>query len=451
MRRWPPYGGLHMEIIPPARRLGQTQISLELVPLAGIRSNPHNAREHSQAQIAKLCRSITRFGFYSPVIIDETNRLLCGHARTEAARQIGLVNIPAVRAQHLSEFQKRALMLADNRLAELGSWNPKALRRELSFLSELDIDFDFGAIGFETPEVDFILGDDDGARDDIAPPVTADLSAVSRPGDLWHLNDHKVFCGSALKSASYRAVLSGDKADMVFTDPPYNVPIDGHVGGRGTVKHREFSMASGEMSSEQFVVFLQTWLDQVAAAVVDGAIVYACMDWRHTRELLQAANNLELKNICVWVKNNGGMGSLYRSQHEFVFVFKSGAAEHINNVQLGKHGRNRTNVWEYRGFSSFGSDRTQTLQSHPTVKPVALVADAVKDCSKRGGLILDPFGGSGTTLIAADRAKRRAALIEIDPLYVDLIIRRWQPSGRNAVLAATGETFADRERLIINP
>lgn len=231
---------------------------------------------------------------------------------------------------------------------------------------------------------------------------------------------------------------------MVFTDPPYNVPIQGHVGGRGTIKHREFAMASGEMTAEQFGAFLATMAIRIEEAACDGAICFICMDWRHCDELLKATKRFELKNICVWVKNNGGMGSLYRSQHEFVFVFKCGAADHINNVELGKHGRNRTNVWEYRACNSFGAERESLLKFHPTVKPVALVADAIKDCSRRGDIILDPFGGSGTTLIAAEKAKRRAALIELDPVYADVTIRRWQAyTGGTAVHAVTGLPFSD--------
>src|SRR5262245_11514019 len=436
-----------MDLVTGPRPLAGGVISFELLPLSGIKNNPHNAREHDRKQLAKLRRSIEKFGFLVPVIVDESGQLLCGHARVAAAQQLGLLSVPAIRAGTLSEADKRAFIIADNRLAELASWNERSLRRELSFLSDLDIDYDFAALGFDTAEVDFILDADDSDCIALPPPAT-DAPAISRDGDLWLLGEHRLYCGSALDPMSYRALLRGDRADLVFTDPPYNVRIDGHVGGRGGVKHREFVMASGEMTDSQFITFLQTALDQIENSATDGAICFVCMDWRHTQQLLQAAKNLTLKNICVWIKNNGGMGSLYRSQHEFVFVFKCGAAEHINNVELGRHGRNRTNVWEYRGINSFGIDRDKSLQSHPTVKPVALVADAIKDCSKRGALVLDPFAGSGTTLIAAERTKRRAALIEIDPLYVDVIIRRWQAStGKEAICSTTGATFTERETI----
>jgi DNA modification methylase len=435
-------------LIPPLPNTGRpatSALSFDVLPIAGIKANPHNAREHDRKQIEKLKRSIERFGFITPLVIDDSNELLAGTARLEVAKQLGYALVPVIRASHLTESEKRAFILADNKLAELASWNRKALRRELQFLTELDIDFDFAAIGFETAEVDFVLETNDEAdeRADSLPRMP-DLPPVTKLGDLWRLGEHRLYCGSALERSSYGVALAGDRADMVFTDPPYNVPISGHVGGRGAVKHREFAMASGEMKPEQFQAFLATTASRIGEAVCDGAICFVCMDWRHCEDLLKATKCFELKNICVWVKNNGGMGSLYRSQHEFVFVFKCGAAEHINNVELGRYGRNRTNVWEYRGSNSFGADRESLLKYHPTVKPVAMAADAIRDCSRRGGLILDPFGGSGTTLIAAEKTKRRAALIELDPLYADVTIRRWQTYTRGvAVNAATGASFSD--------
>lgn len=435
-----------VDLIKSDRGPSKRPISFEFLQLSEIKDNPNNARRHDRRQIAKLCRSIRKFGFTSPAVIDEANQLLCGHARVAAARLLGLDSIPVVRATHLSEADKRAFMIADNRLAELATWDQQALRRELSFLSDLDIDYDFSPIGLDTGQVDFIIdgGMEADDRADTLPSVP-DVP-VSKPCDLWLMGEHRVVCGSALDPSSYRALMGDEKADMVFTDPPYNVPIDGHTGGKGTVKHREFAMASGEMSIGEYAAFLSAFIGLIGAIAQDGAICFVCIDWRHVGELLTAGKALTLKNICVWVKTNAGMGSLYRSQHEFVFVFKCGAANHINNVELGKHGRNRSNVWEYRGINSFGPDRDELLKSHPTVKPVALVADAIRDCSHRGDLILDPFGGSGTTLIAAEKTKRRSALIEIDPVYVDVIVRRWEAfTGKQAVCAASGLTFAQRE------
>jgi DNA modification methylase len=436
-----------MQFLPVRQGRGDHPISFEMLLLSSIKENPDNAREHDRKQLARLARSIQKFGFITPAVVDESCILLAGHARVLAARQIGIQEIPVVRANHLSESQKRAFVIADNRLAELASWNAKSLKRELQFLSDLDIDFDFSAIGFDTPDVDFILEDGDDGNDRAnALPQMLDIPAISRLGDLWQLGQHRLYCGSALEGTSYQRLLAHHRAQMVFTDPPYNVPIHGHVGGRGAVKHREFPMASGEMTKAQFTDFLSASLTQIRSFADDGAICFVCMDWRHTQELLTAAEAFTLKNICVWVKNNAGMGSLYRSQHEFVIVLKCGTNNHINNVELGKHGRNRANVWEYRGINSFGRERDELLKAHPTAKPVALVADAIKDCSKRGDLILDPFGGSGTTLIAAEKTKRRAALIELDPGYVDTIVRRWQTfTGNEAVCASTGATFAMRE------
>jgi DNA modification methylase len=418
----------------------------EFVDLEAIRANPNNAREHDTRQIAKLAQSIAKFGFLSPVVIDASCELLCGHARYEAARQLGMKKILAIRVTDLSEPQKRAFMLADNRLAELASWNNAALKRELTFLTKYDINFDFEAIGFETAEIDFIFGDGEGSDEQAAVPVLRETPAVSRTGDLWQLGEHRLCCGNALESSAYEAILADDRAAMAFTDPPYNVRIDGHAGGSGLIRHREFAMASGEMTGGEYENFLGCAFRKMREFTVDGSILFVCMDWRHTSEILRASQGLSLKNICVWIKNNGGTGSFYRSQHEFVFVFKNGTGNHISNIELGRHGRNRTNVWEYRGINSFGRNRENLLKTDPTVKPLALVADAIKDCSKRGGTILDPFAGSGTTVIAAQKTQRRAAAIEIDPHYVDAIIRRWQTyTGKRAVCSRTGVSFAQRE------
>jgi len=425
--------------------------AIETLLVSTIRKNPRNARVHDQKQIAKLKASVSRFEFVVPVLVDDRNVLLCGHARVEAAEQLGLTTIPAIRVQHLSEAEKRAFVIADNRLAELASWNQEILREELKFLDDFEINFDFATIGFETAQVDLILDAGADPKADAFPEKSPAGQAVSSAGDLWHLGSHRLLCGNALEASSYDALLAGERAQMVFTDPPYNVPIDGHVVGSGAVKHREFTMASGEMTQAQFVRFLAAATKQAAAFSVDGSIHFLCMDWRHTEEIIAAgkAAYTELKNICVWNKTNAGMGSLYRSKHEFVFVFKNGRSAHINNVELGAHGRYRTNVWDYQGINCYGRDRDALLALHPTVKPVALVADAIKDCSKRGGLILDPFAGSGTTIIAAEKTRRRAAAIEIDPLYIDAAVRRWQTyTGTQAVCAKSGETFDAREAAV---
>jgi DNA modification methylase len=304
--------------------------------------------------------------------------------------------------------------------------------------------------GFETAEIDLLiseLNEDTPDDADEVPTIDRSVPAVSRPGDLWRISDHLLLCGDALKKDSYVTLLGAQKAQMVFTDPPYNVAIAGNVSGLGKVKHREFAMASGEMSAHEFTEFLKTAFMRLADFSTNGSIHFICMDWRHIRELLEAATKpySELKNLCVWSKTNAGMGSLYRSQHELIFLFKKGTAPHVNNVELGRFGRNRTNVWNYPGVNTFGKDRGTELAMHPTVKPVALVADAILDCSKRGGIILDVFAGSGATLIAAEKTGRRGYGIEIDPHYTDIIIRRFDDVyGLKAVHA---ESKLDFERL----
>lgn len=431
------------------------RLQIENVPIDKLKRNARNPRHHPERQIQKLAKSIDTFDFLVPCIADEDGRLLSGDARVQAAERLGMPTVPVIRVGHLSSSEKRAFIIAENRLAEIAAWDPAILRGELQFFTDLNIDFDFSVLGFETAEVDGILDNTaDCIDDDTAIKLAPNQKAISCVGDLWHAGPHRIYCGDALDVASYEALLGDERARLVFTDPPYNVRIHGHVGGSGGVRHREFSMASGEMAVDQFASFLTNAMKNLATYSLDGSLHYLFMDWRHCREILAAGNSIysELKNICVWRKANAGMGSLYRSQHEFVFVFKNGLAPHINNINLGIHGRNRTNVWDYSGINSFGRNRDELLAMHPTVKPVALVVDVIKDASARGDLVLDVFGGSGSTLLAAERTRRRAALIEIDPLYVDTTIRRWQAStGQEAVCVRSGATFAERETAMNAP
>jgi 16S rRNA G966 N2-methylase RsmD len=425
------------------------RLSVEYVDIDQLKRNARNPRDHDEKQIAKLEKSIVKFGFVVPCVVDDERRVLAGNARLAAAKRAGMTEVPVVRIGYLTEAEKRAFILADNKLAELATWNEDVLRSELRFLTDLNFDFDFSTIGFDTAEVDWILDDapDATSRDDDLTALASGQPTVSSPGDLWIAGPHRIYCGDALVPDSYAVLLGADRAQMIFSDPPYNVPILGHVGGSGAVQHREFQMASGEMTVPEFTAFLTGAMKNMAGFSVDGSIHFACVDWRHVSEMLAAgtATYTELKNICVWKKTNAGMGSFYRSQHELICVFKNGRSPHINNIELGKHGRNRSNVWEYVGLNSFGRHRDALLALHPTVKPVALVADAIKDASARGDLILDPFAGSGTTVVAAEKTHRRAAVIEIDPLYTDAIVRRWQAyTGRDAVCAGTGVTFAMR-------
>lgn len=427
-------------------------LAIEVRPLAQLHSNPRNARTHGDKQIAQLAASIRTFGFLNPILIDEQGMVLAGHGRLAAARRIGLETVPVLPVKHLTPAHKRALVIADNRLAELAGWDRNLLGIELAEINALELDFDIEITGFDTVEIDRLQHDLTAPAPDPAddvPAVDAVSEPVTRAGDLWHLGRHRVICGSALERETYARLLDGHRAQMVFTDPPFNLPINGHVSGKGRRRHPEFAMASGEMSEAEFTDFLTDAGTLMARHSRNGAIQFICMDWRHQGELLRASAAVygKPKNLCVWVKNNAGMGSFYRSRHELVFVFKVGSAPHINNFGLGERGRYRSNVWEYPGVASFGADRDAALDMHPTVKPVALVADAIRDCSKRGGLVLDPFGGSGTTLIAAERTGRAARLAELDLRYVDVILRRWEAfTGESARLAETGESFADVTR-----
>lgn len=393
--------------------------------------NPNNARTHSEKQISQIMASIDQFTFTNPILIDDNNMIIAGHGRWMAALKLELEKIPTIKIKHLSKDEVRALVIADNKLAELAGWDAEILAIEFQYFMDTNLDFDIGITGFETAEIDFLIDNhssiDLDLEDDHIEP-NKDVPAATKTGDIYKLGKHRLYCGDSLNSKSYGALLKSTTAAMVFTDPPYNVPIQGHVGGKGEIQHREFKMASGEMSSNEFTDFLAAMLSAMAQHLIDGAIAYVCMDWRHTSELDAARKraDYEHKNTCIWVKDNGGMGSLYRSRHEFIYVLKHGKAPHVNNIELGKHGRYRTNVWEYAGVNTFRKDRLEELSMHPTVKPVALVMDAIKDCSKRGGVILDPFGGSGTTLIASERTGRQARLIEIDPHYCDVIVKRWE-------------------------
>lgn len=362
--------------------------------VAHLRPHPRNARTHTKEQIAKLADAIRTFGFNSPILIDATNQIICGHARVEAAKLLGMSLVQAIRIEHLSDSQIRAYIIADNKLAELAGWDIEILGQELQFLMEVDIDAT--VTGFETPEIDLLI---DGletevdAEPETAPEPNPDAKPVSERGDLWWLGDHSLRCGDATSLVDVVELMAGAEARMVFIDPPYNVSIRGHVSGKGKTLHREFPMASGEMDEATFTAFLKQGLSNLAATTIDGALLYVCMDWRHVYELQTAARGtgLETLNLCVWSKSNGGMGSFYRSQHELVLVFKTGNAGHVNNVELGRHGRNRTNVWRYAGVNTFREGREAELRMHPTVKPVALVADAIRDTTHRGDVVLDTF------------------------------------------------------------
>ena len=430
------------------------RLTMQYLAISALRPWPGNARTHSKKQIHQIACSIREFGFTNPVLVDSDLVLVAGHGRVEAAKLLGMETVPTICLDHLTLQQKRALIIADNRLALNAGWDPEILKIEFQHLSVEDLGFDLEITGFDSAEIDLILDDLPKAPSsdpaDIVPPL--EKMPVSRPGDLWHLGDHQILCGDARNEETCLTLFGTGRARLTFADTPYNVRIQGHAGGLGSTKHREFAMASGEMTSAEFVTFLHVAFTNAAGVSINGAIHYVCIDWRHIPELLSATTGLysEIKNLCVWNKTNAGMGSLYRSKHELIFVFKVGSEPHINNIELGRSGRYRTNVWDYAGVNTFGRDRMHALSMHPTVKPVVLVADAIKDCSRRKDIVFDPFVGSGTTIIAAEKTGRFARGIEIDPAYVDVAIRRWQTlTNGTAIHAATNRPFSDisRERV----
>jgi DNA modification methylase len=429
---------------------------IEMRPVRTLKPNPRNARTHSKKQIRQIADNIAALGFTVPVLMDENSVLLAGHGRLEAAKLLGM-NVPAIRLSGLSEAQKWALLIADNKIAGNAGWDREHLALELPELAELLFDegLDLSITGFEPAEIDQLVTDFEENTADPADTIGNDwlsFNPVSQPGDLWQLGPHRLLCGDARDAANLNRLLGGELAAMAFLDPPYNVKVRSVVG-RGRTRHREFAMASGEMARQEFVAFLLKTLGNAAAHSRAGAVHFVSMDWRHVGELLDAGQQTygEMLNLAVWVKSNAGQGSFYRSQHELVGVFRVGGAPHLNNIELGRHGRSRTNVWQYAGVNSFRAGRMDELSVHPTVKPVALVADAIKDCTRRRDIVLDTFCGSGTTVLAAERVGRRACCLELEPRYVDVALRRWQAfTGRDAVHIDTQSTF-DQLELLATP
>lgn len=426
------------------------QLQIEYAPLASLKDNERAARRHSKKKIASLAESIRKLGFNCPVIVQTDGTILAGHARVAAARLAAFDEVPVIRVDHLSDIECRAFMLADNKFTLNASWDFEVLAGELQEL--VDVGFDVDITGFSAAEVDLtICANDDSKPNGSECAVENKIPQppahpVTQRGDVWLLGRHKLLCGDARSAKDYKALLKSEVADIIFTDPPYNVQIPRNVSGLGKLVHGNFAMASGEMTEEEFVEFLTETLRHAAKVTGDGAIAFVCMDWRHAGELITAGKKVfsELKNLCVWNKTNGGMGAFYRSKHELIFVFKVGTAPHTNNFGLGGTGRYRTNVWDYAGISTMSSTRAEELAMHPTVKPVALVADALRDCSKRGQIVLDPFGGSGTTLIAAEKCGSVGRIIEYEPGYCDTIIERFERvTGKRAILASSGKSFDD--------
>jgi DNA modification methylase len=441
-----------MRRIAPSRSHNPTpraQLAKEIVlqPTAKLTPFPGNPRKHPEAQISRLMRVIAN-GWTNPILIDETNTILCGHGRLEAAKRLGLDRVPTLMVTGLSPAAKRAAVISDNKLSEQAEWDFDLLENHLREL--IDLDFDVELTGFSTGEIDILLDGSPAKKEVSDPDDDLGNSALSGPavsiaGDLWHLGPHRLFCGDALEGRSYDVLMGAERAQMVITDPPYNVKISGHARSRSGKRHREFAMASGEMSDAEFVAFLERAISRAIAASANGSIHYWNIDWRHLYDLQRAARPLysEFKNLLVWNKTNAGQGAFYRSKHELICIFKNGTAPHINNFELGAGGRYRTNVLDYPGVNPLVANRKEEMDAHPTVKPVALIADLMRDVSRRNGIVLDSFAGSGTVLLAAQRTGRIARAIEIDPAYVDLAIRRWERATGDKARHESGKTFAE--------
>ncbi|MDO8978722.1 MAG: DNA modification methylase [Afipia sp.] len=425
----------------------KNSLQIQYLSMAAVMPSPHSARQHSAGQRRKLKNLLQKFGQVAPIIIDVNNEIVDGHAVHETLRDLGHDEIAVVIVENRSEAEIRALRLALNRVAQDAVWDDAKLRGEFDYL--ISVGFDLDLSGFETVEIDMVLSIDTPTANTVEEETFDELApaagpSAAKPGDVFRFGHHLIGCGDARDAAFIRDLVGTNTVACVFTDPPYNVKIDGFVSGLGKTRHREFPMGAGEMSRDQFVAFLSETVGALKPVLADGAILYLCMDWRHGSELCEAAaqNGLEQKNLCVWTKSNASLGSFYRSQHELIYVFKHGEGPHRNNFGLGAGGRTRSNVWQYRGVNAFGKDRMDLLGIHPTVKPVAMIADALRDVTRRGDVVLDVFLGSGSTLIAAEETGRVCVGVELDPMYVDAAIRRWQKStGKDAIHAVTGETF----------
>jgi len=430
--------------------LGFQHPAIEQLPIEQLKPAERRPRTHNRAQKRKLAAILRTVGFIDPIVADENWNVLAGHLRLEVGHELGLKTIPVIQISHLNDTEKRTYVLAANRIAEDAGWDRSLLAVELGELALMlpEADIELEATGFSINDFDQIVADFGEHSPEAAEALPKPGPSVSQLNDLWLCHKSRLYCADALQAASFVALMAGQRATMTFTDAPYNVSILKHARGRSRTALKEFAVASGEMTTAEFLHFLQSVFQLIASVSIDGSIVFSCIDWAHVHTMLEAGGQSfsELKNICVWVKSNGGMGTFYRSRHEMVCIFKVGSAPHINTFELGQHGRSRTNVWEYAGLSGFKCGRAEELAMHPTVKPVRMIADAMLDCSKSQSIVLDPFLGSGSTLIAGEMVGRRVFGLELDASYVDVAVRRWQAfTGRDAILEATGQTFEEVE------
>lgn len=421
---------------------GKPSNNLQMVDINSIILRDKSLRKHSKKQLQKLKNAIKKVGYTNPIIIDENQNIIAGELRLLAAKDLGFIQIPVIILENLTKEEADAIRILDNRIAEDGEWNFETLKDELEKLLKFDVTFE--DLGFDTVDYDkiFLANDTDENKDHNSDKedeswLDANVHARAKLGDLWRLGDHFVYCGDCLRAKSFEHLMQGELAQIIITDSPYNCKINGHVCGLGKTQHEEFAMASGEMTVLEFAEFISNFMQNLIKFSVDGSLHYLFMDWAGLNTLLTQGKKhyTELKNIAVWNKGVGGMGAMYRSQHEMVPIFKNGKAKHQNHIQLGKYGRYRTNVWDYPGVRATNPASLELLKLHPTSKSVPMLHNILLDASSKNDVVLDCFGGSGSTLLAAERCKRRARLIEINPRYVDVTIYRWEKeTGKTAKL-----------------
>ena len=440
-----------------AARLVRLEITYRV--LTQLKPFARNPRIHKKEQVEEIARSIRTFGCLVPILTDGEGKVIAGHGRLLAAKLLQMTEVPVICISDLTEAQIQAFRIADNKLCENSAWNDTLLAEIFKELSELTLPFTLDTTGFSIGEIDLriqglsLTKPDEDPADDL--PPQSNLIRVAKVGDLWLLGEHRVLCGDARVGENFSKLMNGQLAVMVLTDPPYNLEIDGFCTGKGITKHSEFLVGSGEMTPAEYCNFLQLVFRLMAAVLVDGGLVYVFIDYRHVDQLISAGKSVfsAFKNLAVWAKDRAGMGSFYRSQHELCCIFKFGNAPHQNHFQLGQHGRYRSNLWSYPCPVLFGTSRDEgdILRLHPTVKPAALVGDAIMDVTRRGEIVVDPFLGSGTTVIAAERTGRICYGMELAPEYVGLTIRRWQScTGKAAFNADSGKCFDEAEQEVAN-
>ena len=428
-------------------------MEIKSVKIEEIKQNRKELRKFTDSEIEITTKVVKRFGFQVPIIIDNKNQVVLGAALLKAALNLNMEEVPVVEVQNLSEKELNTFTIAINKISMMGELDLENFAYDIQeLLFDIDLNLTPEELGFSSIEMDnllFTCGFEDG-DDKEDTPIVKDIekvNVVAKIGDIIKLGRHILYCGDALQEESYQKLIGDEKADLVITDPPYNVKIQGNVTKQK--QHKDFVQASGEMTPEEFTKFLNNAFSRLKNFSTPSSLHYIFMDWKHLQEVQSATKDVydKLLNICVWNKLKGGMGSFYRSQHEFCLVYKNKAGSYCNNIELGKNGRNRTNVWDYPGMSTSNKQAKKLRELHPTVKPVAMLMDIMLDASNYGDLVLDCFGGSGSTLMAAQECGRRARIIEISPEYCDIIIHRWEElTGEKHEIVSRGEDHHGQEQ-----